>query len=184
MRIVAALVLIMYYVASAGSAESQKAPKNSSVMAAHYGKGTPPISPLTGMDNKPFSIGSLNGHWTLLYYWADWCVPCIEEGIPSLTSFVNDAANNRSDYRIVAIRFNSVDEAGDWNTFHSKTERLERTLWHGVPPFPIVYDSTTRMTSDWGIHELPTYALIDPQGNLVPGGDLSKLRESVRKRSR
>jgi thiol-disulfide isomerase/thioredoxin len=184
MRIVAALVLITYYVASAGSAESQKAPKNSSVMAAHYGKGTPPISPLTGMDNKPFLIDSLHGHWTLLYYWADWCVPCIEEGIPSLTSFVNDAANNRSDYRIVAIRFNGVDEAGDWNTFHSKTERLERTLWHGVPPFPIVYDSTTRMTSDWGIHELPTYALIDPQGNLVSGGDLSKLRERVRKRSR
>ena len=136
------------------------------------------------MDQKPFSVPPFSGHWTLLYYWADWCVPCINEGIPALTAFVGKHSRDSDAYRIIAIRFNSIDEDGDWNTFHAKTERLQRTLWHGVPPFPIVYDSTTRMTSDWGIHELPTYALIDPHGNLVRGGNLSTLEEALQRRTR
>ena len=58
-------------------------------MAKHFGRGTPPIGPLTDLNHKPFSLKPLKGRWTLLYYWADWCVPCVEEGIPALTSFVN-----------------------------------------------------------------------------------------------
>ena len=166
--------------AHAQSVETKQVPHNTPAMAQHYGHGTPPVSVLTDMENKPFAIESFRGHWTLLYFWADWCVPCIQEGIPALSSFVK-TSKDPSTYRIVAIRYNSLDESGDWNTFHSKTEHLEHTLWNGVPPFPIVYDSTTRMTSDWGIHELPTYALIDPQGNLVPNGNLSVLQSALEK---
>ena len=110
-------------------------------MAQHYGHGTPPISPMEGMDSKSFSIEPLKGHWTLLYFWADWCVPCVEEGIPSLMSFAKQHANDRATYAIVAIRFNSPEEAGDWKTFHEKTANLEKTQWHGIPLFPIVYDA-------------------------------------------
>jgi hypothetical protein len=35
------------------------------------------------------------------------------------------------------------------------------------------------MTSDWGIHEFPTSALIDPNGNLVPGDSLKKLAAAL-----
>ncbi|HZY73950.1 MAG TPA: TlpA disulfide reductase family protein [Edaphobacter sp.] len=153
-------------------------------MAQHYGHGTPPISPMLDMNKKPFLLGSVKGYWTLLYYWADWCIPCIEKGIPDLTSFVQQTTAQHSKYRIVAIRFNSLDESGDWSTFKAKTEHLEKTLWHGIPPFPIVYDSTTHMTSDWGVHELPTYALIDPEGNLVPHGDLAVLRKAIKIKGR
>lgn len=52
-------------------------------------------------------------------------VPCIQEGIPALTSFVN-STGNPNDYRIVAIQFNSLDEAGDWNRVHNETQHLER----------------------------------------------------------
>src|SRR5947208_2785064 len=34
---------------------------------------------------------------------------------------------------------------------------------------------TTRMAVDWGIHELPTTALINPDGNLVPNASLSAI---------
>lgn len=165
-------------------AQNQQTPKNTSAMAQHYGRGTPPLSDMQDMQKKPFSIGSVKGHWTLLYYWADWCVPCIEKGIPELSSFVQQNSRYSERFRIVAIRFNSLEEAGDWNTFHAKTERLEKTSWHGVPPFPIVYDASTRMTSDWGIHELPTYALIDPEGNLVRNGDLAVLKQKLTAHSR
>lgn len=158
-----------------------KQPKNTSAMAQHYGHGTPPITPMKGMDGESFSIEPLKGRWTLLYFWADWCVPCVEEGIPSLTSFVNKHSTDRAAYSIVAIRFNRPEEPGDWNTFHEKTELLEKTAWHGVPPFPIVYDATTRMTVDWGVHALPTFALINPDGNLVRKGSLSALESALKR---
>jgi len=174
-------VLALCCFAKAQSPEPRQQPKNTFAMAQHYGHGTPPVSPLTGMDQKAVSVPPFKGHWTLLYYWADWCVPCIDEGIPALTAFAEKHSHDHDAYRIIAIRFNSTDEEGDWNTFHTKTERLERTLWHRIPPFPIVYDSTTRMTSDWGIHELPTYALIDPHGNLMRGGNLSMLEQALQR---
>ena len=159
--------------------QAQSAPTNSPAMAAHYGHGTPRLVPMTDMDGKPFSVDPLKGHWTLLYFWADWCVPCIEHGIPELSNFVQNTTMDRERYRIVAIRFNSTSEAGDWNDFKKKTEHLERTLWHGVPPFPLVYDSTTQVTTSWGVHTLPTYALIDPKGNLVANGDLATLKKAL-----
>jgi hypothetical protein len=46
---------------------------------------------------------------------------------------------------------------------------------------PVVYDITMHMTSDWGIHELSTYARVDPRGNLVLGGNLEMLRMAAEK---
>jgi thiol-disulfide isomerase/thioredoxin len=158
---------------------AQSAPVNSPAMAAHYGHGTPRLVPMTDMNGKPYSVEPLKGHWTLLYFWADWCVPCIEHGIPELSSFVQSTGVDRDRYRIVGIRFNSTSEAGDWNDFKKKTEHLEKTLWHGVPPFPLVYDSTTQVTANWGVHALPTYALIDLKGNLVANGDLDTLKKAL-----
>lgn len=161
--------------------QAQSVPTNTPAMAAHYGHGTPALAPMRDLEGKPFSVEPVKGHWTLLYFWADWCVPCIEHGIPELSSFVQSSTADRSRYRIVGIRFNSTSESGDWNDFKKKTERLERTLWHGAPPFPLVYDSTTRVTTSWGVHALPTYALIDPKGNLVANGDLETLKRALAK---
>ena len=159
--------------------EAQPTPVNTAAMARHYGHGTPRFAPMLDIDGKPYSVEPLNGHWTLLYFWADWCVPCVEHGIPELSAFVHGNEADRNRYRIVAIRFNSTSEAGDWNDFKKKTEHLEKTLWHETPPFPLVYDSTTQVTTNWGIHALPTYALIDPHGNLVRNGDLEMLKKAL-----
>lgn len=171
--------ILLLAMSSAVPAQTQRPPQNSQAMALHYGHGTPPISPVTDMEDKTISIEPFKGHWTLLYFWTDWCVPCVKEGIPALITFASSHRQERNEFRIVAIRFNPPNEAGDWNDFHAKTTKLENDVWHATPAFPVVYDATTRMTSDWGIHELPTYALIDPQGNLVQGGNLSMLRAII-----
>lgn len=150
-----------------------------SPMEQHYGHGTPKMSTLQDMDHRPFEIGSLRGHWTLLYFWADWCVPCVQEGIPNLIAFAKAHRASEDKFRIVAVHENNVYESGDWNDFHGKTLNLEKEVWHGAPPFPLVYDETTHMTSDWDVHQFPTYALIDPGGNLVREGDLSMLKARV-----
>lgn len=158
---------------------SHNHPLNTPEMAKHFGHGTPQIGPLTDLDHKPFTLKPLKGRWTLLYYWADWCVPCVAEGIPALTSFVNTHQADKAKFQIVAIRFGSTHEDFEWKDFHTKTLKLEKTVWHDVPPFPMVYDESSRMTTAWGIHELPTSALIDPHGNLVKNGDLALLRAKI-----
>jgi hypothetical protein len=39
----------------------------------------------------------------------------------------------------------------------------------------MAYDETMSMTKDWGIDAVATTALINPNGDLVQRGDLSKL---------
>lgn len=158
---------------------AQDHPSNTPEMAKHFGHGTPAIAPLTDLDHKPFTLKPIKGRWTLLYYWADWCLPCIQQGIPDLTSFVNTHQAAKAKFQVVAIRFGSTHENFEWKDFHAKTFKLENSTWHFVPPFPMVYDESSVMTTAWGVHELPTYALIDPHGDLVRDGDLALLRARI-----
>ena len=97
-------------------------------------------------------------------------------------SFAKQHSKDRAAYAIVAIRFNSPEEAGDWNTFHEKTANLERHNGMAFRHFLSCTTQTTRMAVDWGIHELPTTALINPDGNLVPNASLSALESALKHR--
>ena len=162
-------------------AQVPEAPVNTPAMSQHYGHGTPKISPLLDIDHNIYVVRP-QGHWTLLYFWADWCAPCIGKGIPDLITFTKAHKAQRSQFQIVAIRFGSTHEAYEWKDFHAKTLHLEQGVWHEVPPFPIVDDDSSQFSTDWGIHALPTYALIDPQGNLVRDADLITLERVLRSR--
>ena len=162
---------------------AQSHPTNTTAMASHYGHGTPALVPMTAIDGKLFSVEAFQGHWTLLYFWADWCIPCIQHGIPDLASFAQSHKADKDRFRIVGIRFNSTSESGDFADFQKKTQHLEQSLWHKTPPFPLVYDSSTQVTTNWGVHELPTTALIDPKGNLVANGSLEMLSQALVKQT-
>ena len=61
-----------------------------SSIAQHYGHGTPDLTPsLLTLDQKSATIHPVRGEWTLLYFWATWCEPCISEGMPQLIAFAN-----------------------------------------------------------------------------------------------
>src|SRR6185437_3106139 len=135
-------ILLIATIALAQAQPPHPHPANTPEMANHFGHGTPPIGPLTDLDHKPFTLKPLKGRWTLLYYWADWCVPCVAEGIPALTSFVNTHQADKAKFQIVAIRFGSIHEDFEWKDFRTKTLKLEKTVWHNVPPFPVVYDES------------------------------------------
>ena len=152
--------------------------ENTPEMSRHFGHGTPALSPLTDLEHRPVTV-DVNGRWTLLYFWADWCVPCVEKGIPDLITFAKAHAAEKHRFQIVAIRFGSTHEDYDWKAFHEKTLHLEQAVWHEIPPFPVVDDESSQFSTDWGIHALPTYALIDPKRNLVREGDLDGLRRAL-----
>ena len=173
------LTLVLFGVLQALSAQSNTPPENTSAMSQHFGHGTPALSPLVDMEHRPFQISPLNGHWNLIYFWADWCEPCVAKGIPELIVFTKTHEAEKNRFRIIAVRFGSTHENFEWKDFHSRTLRLEQTVWRQVLPFPVVDDDSSRFSTDWGIHALPTSALIDPKGNLVPNGNLSTLETKL-----
>jgi thiol-disulfide isomerase/thioredoxin len=146
-----------------------------SPMVQHYGHGTPEVATLLDMDQSPYNIGDLRGRWTLLYFWADWCSPCVNVGVPKLIAFAQEHSGLHDQFRIIAVHERRPGEGGSWMEFRAKTAKFESNVWHGIPPFVIAYDETMAMTREWGIEGIPTTALIDPNGNLVQGGDLSML---------
>ena len=154
-----------------------------SPMAQHYGHGTPALATLRNLSGEPFAIGSLHGKWTLIYFWATWCQPCVQVSLPKLIAFAEANAGAEDRFRIVAVHEKGVGEDESWQQFHDRTVNLERDLWHtNMVPFPLVYDETTQMTSNWGIRAFPTYALIDPNGDLVRGGSLAALEAKLKTR--
>lgn len=172
------LILALLVLVGASQAQNTAVPENTPAMSQHFGHGTPALSPLLDIDHKTFEVQP-KGRWTLLYFWADWCMPCIAKGIPELIVFTKAHEAQKSRFQIVAIRFGSTNENYEWKDFHSKTLHLEQTVWHQIPPFPVVDDDSSQFSTDWGIHALPTYALIDPKGNLIPDGDLPALGRAI-----
>jgi thiol-disulfide isomerase/thioredoxin len=109
----------------------------------------------------------------------DWCGPCVAEGIPKLIDFVNNHNASQDRFRVIAIHARRPGDVADWQRFHTSVTKFEHSVWKGTSPFPLVYDESGQMTSDWGIHSFPTGLLIDPQGNLVQHGDLKMLPEKI-----
>jgi peroxiredoxin len=58
-------------------------------------------------------------------------------------------------------------------------EKLEKEVWKRSFPFPILLDSTEQTTKQWGIMAYPTVVLIDPEGRVVRGGNLNRLKKEL-----
>lgn len=173
-----ACLLTLLVSVGTSQAQTPDVHENTPAMNQHYGHGTPKLSPLLDIDHKTYVVQP-KGRWTLIYFWADWCMPCIGKGIPDLIAFSKAHEAQSSRFQIVAIRYGSTHENYEWKDFHAKTLHLEQAVWHQVPLFPVVDDDSSQFSTDWGIHALPTYALIDPKGNLVRDGDLTSLEKAL-----
>jgi hypothetical protein len=57
--------------------------------------------------------------------------------------------------------------------------KLEKDVWKRAFPFPILFDETEQALKDWGIVAYPTLVLIDPEGRVVAGGSLDRLKKEL-----
>jgi thiol-disulfide isomerase/thioredoxin len=126
-----AYLLALLVLVGTSPAQTPDVHENTPAMDQHYGHGTPKLSPLLDIDHKTYVVQP-KGRWTLIYFWADWCMPCIGKGIPDLIAFSKAHEAQSSRFQIVAIRYGSTHENYEWKDFHAKTMHLEQAVWHQV----------------------------------------------------
>ncbi len=109
---------------------------------------------LRDMDEHPHALSDYRGKVVMLNFWATWCPPCRRE-IPSMESIYQDL--QKEGFTVLAVNeFEDSDRVfaflGQLNLF---------------PSFPILFDSDSRVSQDYGVKGLPTTLLLDQQGNVV-----------------
>lgn len=98
------------------------------------------------------SSDDLRGKVVLLDFWATWCAPC-QAAIPDLRSLNRRRA--KDPFMLVSI---SVDQ--DEKTLREHVARNEMT-------WPQVWDKNSELFRKLNAQALPTYVLVDPEGEIV-----------------
>ena len=97
--------------------------------------------------------------------------------LPHLIEFYNGHPELRSKFEILALH-----ESNSLKTFKEldvKNLRNEQEIWKAKLPFPVLIDKDRITERRYAIAGFPTLVLIDPEGNIVKGGSLEKLKEKL-----
>jgi len=109
---------------------------------------------LTDMDGATHRLSDYRGKVVLVNFWATWCPPCRKE-MPSMERLYQRFRERP--FMVLAInQWETVDHVfsytGDLNVF---------------PTFPILFDSESRVSADFGVRGLPTSFIVDAGGHIV-----------------
>lgn len=116
------------------------------------GEGVPaPLFTLNDANGNPVSLESLRGHYVLLDFWASWCIPC-RESMPYVKSLY--AAYHSKGLEILGISTDS-----DAKAWHKAMEEIDTPWLHVI--------DTDTVAKLYGVHAIPTFFLIDPEGVMV-----------------
>ena len=133
------------------------------------GKTAPDLT-LTNIQGKTLKLSDLKGKTVLLDFWATWCGPCREDG-PSL-----DKLYRKYGGKNLAIIGISVDE---------DPSVVRKFLGEHPHQYNIALTTDNEMPQAYRVGVLPTYIVIDPEGNLafVTQGEtgFSELRSLLKK---
>ena len=147
-----------------------------------YGK-KPPQLEITDAKSVPKDVRlqDFRGKWVLLEFWAVWCPSCVGESLPKLREFYEQHAAVRNRFEILAICDTEREKVRTIEEFEILSAALVKNAWGGNQlPFPVLLDADGRTSEAYGIGAWPTSFLIDPEGNLVEGGDLKMLADRLR----
>jgi peroxiredoxin len=104
------------------------------------------------LDGTPVRLSGLKGKVVFLNFWATWCPPCREE-MPSM-----EALYQR--FRDRDLEFLAVDIQEDKDGVAAFMKEYGLT-------FPVVLDSTGRISAEYGIRGIPTTFIIDREGGII-----------------
>ncbi len=158
-----------------------RVPLQLSTLGKHLGK------PLENWDicesrvlDKSAKLSDLKGKWVLMYFWAWWCGPCVRKSLPECIEIYDKFKDKRDKFEIVA--YHSHSATVDLADSDKKLQTAITQYWGGKNlPFPVVLGSENDKTwKTWGVPDVRSFLLINPEGNLVPG-DVETLRDILSK---
>lgn len=150
--------------------------------ADYYGKHPPELS-ITDARGiaKDVKWADLRGRWVLLEFWGPGCEPCIKQSLPKLVKLFDEHAQDRDRFLILAICHNWASEMTTMEQFDALAAPIVAEQWGGrALPFPVLIDGDGKTYDDYGVGSIPRTLLVDPDGNLVRGGNEDVLVEKLK----
>ena len=148
-----------------------------SALANRYGKPPLPLTGLVDINGRAVAAPVFDRP-TLIYFWADWCQPCIAEGIPRLMQFMQQHHGER--FQIFAVHENGIPMMTSAKAFQQSLAHLQSSVWYQTLSFPSTFDVSGNTTAAWGLSTFPTYVLVNGQGNLQRDAGLDQLEQLVK----
>ena len=113
-------------------------------------------------DKSEFRFSSTKGNYTLLDFWASWCIPC-RKAIP-------DWKTVYSKYRQKGLIMVSVSDDRNWNDWTKALDK-EKMPWVQVIDEFVTKNGTAKVSDLFGIKVFPFYVLIDKEGKVILSSD-------------
>jgi cytochrome c biogenesis protein CcmG/thiol:disulfide interchange protein DsbE len=105
-----------------------------------------------GAQGDRVHLSELKGQSVILDFWATWCGPC------QIAAPILDRVSRKHQGKgLVVVGVNTSDQPGLAPAFAKKM---------GLS-YPIVYDAGDDVARQYGVSNLPTLVVINPQGNIV-----------------
>lgn len=121
---------------------------------------------LPASDGSSFSLSSTRGSYTLIDFWASWCVPC-RKAIPAWKEVY--ARYRDQSFTIVSL-----------STDRNRDDWLEAVQKEQMPWVQVLDGVREKQVAEWfGIESIPFYVLLDKEGKVVMA---TSEEEAVRKK--
>jgi cytochrome c-type biogenesis protein len=131
------------------AAQEQKSPAFDFTLVDQYG--------------NEHTLSDYKGKVVFLNFWATWCSPCKKE-MPDIEALYNEYGKNEGDVIILGVSNPSSEEYP--NNIDVKKEEVIDFLDENGYTFPVVFDETGEVYSNYFISAFPTTFLIDEEGNV------------------
>jgi cytochrome c biogenesis protein CcmG/thiol:disulfide interchange protein DsbE len=131
---------------------TKSTPINTSTEVPEVGYKAPSFE-LTGLDNKAYSLKSLEGQPVVINFWASWCSPCRQEA----PEFVQLYDEYQEKLEIYAINLTQNDRYGDVVDFVDEFQFV----------FPVLLDDKGEVANKYGIQAIPTTYFVNREGIII-----------------
>ena len=125
---------------------------------------------LNDPEGNPVTLSSLRGQYVIVDFWASWCKPC-RAGMPAMKELY-------AKYHNKGLEIIGVSDDNDHDKWRQAIEQ-DQTPWiHVVDEFP-VENKPARVGSEWGVHYIPSFFLLDKEGKIVGKMDHEELEAKL-----
>lgn len=117
------------------------------------GKEAPPVAG-QAIDDRQVDLASLRGRWTVVNFFATWCIECRREH-PELIEF-SERYKDPQDPALVAVAFDRNDISATRSYFAQNGGE-----------WPVLPDRDGSIAINYGVRGLPETFVVDPEGRIA-----------------